>query len=79
MYDLKKDLVNITVVITGSRKHIQKEMEDFKNRGGKITGSVANKTTYVVSGDKPGDNKIKDANRLDIPIISIPEFLKLYF
>ena len=77
--NIKKDLVNITVVITGSRKHIQKEMEDFKNRGGKITGSVANKTTYVVSGDKPGDNKIKDANRLDIPIISIPEFLKLYF
>ncbi len=36
--------------------------------GAKVTGSVSKKTTAVIAGDAPGNNKIEDARTLSIPI-----------
>lgn len=36
--------------------------------GAKVTGSVSTKTTAVIAGAEPGQNKIQDATRLHIPI-----------
>ena len=44
--------------------------------GGKVSGSVSKKTSYLILGDKPG-SKLAKANELGIPILEESEFLKM--
>ena len=71
----------MTFVITGSvehfanRKALQAAIEE---RGGKATGSVTSKTTYLVNNDTTSNSsKNKKAKELGIPIISEAEFISL--
>ena len=68
-------------VITGSvehfanRKALQAEIE---KRGGKATGSVTAKTSYLINNDVTSNSsKNKKAKELGIPIISELDFLRL--
>ena len=63
-------LSGMTFVITGtlpnwSRQEAQAFIED---RGGKVTGSVSKKTSYLVLGENPG-SKFAKAQSLGIPIL----------
>lgn len=67
-----------TFVITGtlpnlSRSEASKYIEE---NGGKVSGSVSKKTTYVLAGEQAG-SKLDKANTLGIPVITEEEFLKL--
>lgn len=44
--------------------------------GGKVSGSVSKKTSYLILGDKPG-SKLTKANSLGIPVIEEEEFLAM--
>lgn len=58
-----------------NRKALQEEIESF---GGKTTGSVTTKTSYLINNDKNSNSsKNKKAKELGIPIISEEEFLKM--
>lgn len=77
----EQKLTNQTFVITGSvyhyknRKELQQVIESF---GGKTTGSVTTKTSYLINNDKNSNSsKNKKAKGLGIPIISEEEFLKM--
>jgi DNA ligase (NAD+) len=41
----------------------------IQSRGGKVTGSVSKKTSYVVAGDAPGAAKYDKAVDLEVPIL----------
>jgi DNA ligase (NAD+) len=59
-----------TFVITGTLPSMSRDETAafIKDRGGKVTGSVSNKTDYVVVGDNPGSKRDK-ALELNIPIL----------
>jgi DNA ligase (NAD+) len=67
-----------TFVITGTlskpREEIAAWIESF---GGKVTDSVSSKTNYVVIGDAPGNSKVTKATKLDVPMVSEEELVKL--
>ena len=70
-----------TFCITGTtyhyknRKALQEEIERF---GGKITGSISNKTDVLINNDiESNSSKNKKAKELGIPIITEEEFLKM--
>lgn len=73
-----KDMV---FVITGSVEHFsnRSEMKEFIERnGGKVTGSVTSKTTYLINNDKTStSSKNKKAKELNIPIISEEEVIAM--
>lgn len=68
-------------VITGSVHHFanRKELQaEIEARGGKATGSVTAKTTYLINNDVTSNSsKNKKAKELGIPILSEEDFLKL--
>lgn len=70
-----------TFVITGSVEHFanRKELQELiEARGGKVTGSVTAKTTYLINNDTMSNSsKNKKAKDLGIPILSEEDFIKL--
>lgn len=71
----------MTFVITGSVEHFanRKELQAaIEQRGGKATGSVTAKTTYLINNDVASNSsKNKKAKELGVPIISEEEFLRM--
>ncbi|UZH55318.1 NAD-dependent DNA ligase LigA [Salinimicrobium tongyeongense] len=67
-----------TFVVSGvfemSRNDLKKLIED---NGGKISGSISSKTSYVVAGENMGPSKLAKAESLQIPIIEEKKFLKM--
>lgn len=72
-------LAGKTFVVSGvfelfSRDDLKKAIED---NGGKVGSSISSKTDYVVAGDNMGPAKLEKANKLNIPILSETDFMKL--
>jgi DNA ligase (NAD+) len=57
-----------------SREEIKKVIED---NGGKAVSSISKKTSYLLAGENIGPNKLEKAKKLNIPIITEEEFLKM--
>jgi len=75
-------LEGVTVVITGNlelfdnRNDLKKLIEDY---GGKVTGSVTGKTTYLINNNiSSTSGKNKKAKELGIEIITESDFLKKF-
>lgn len=72
----------ITFVITGDVYHY-KNRDEFKayveSQGGKVTGSVSKKTSYLVNNDTESESsKNRKAKELGIPIISEDQFIEMF-
>ena len=77
-YVKEHKLAGLTFVITGTlpsmtRDEAKKLIED---NGGKCSGSVSKKTSYVLAGEDAGSKLVK-AKNLGISIIDEEEFLKM--
>ena len=80
--DASGKCAGLTFVITGE-VHYYKNRDEFKayveGAGGKVTGSVTSKTSYLVNNDADsGSSKNRKAKELGIPIITEEEFLKQF-
>jgi DNA ligase (NAD+) len=63
-------LAGVTVVLTGSLAGFTRDeaAEAITERGGKVSGSVSKKTSFVVAGDTPG-SKLDKAESLGVPVL----------
>ena len=77
----EQTLVGKTFVITGSVEHFanRKELQEkIESLGGKASGSVSAKTSYLINNDVTSNSsKNKKARELGIPILSEEDFLRM--
>jgi DNA ligase (NAD+) len=68
----------LTFVLTGALTKFTREeaSEKIEQLGGKVSGSVSKKTSYVVVGENAG-SKERKARELNIPILSEDDFLQM--
>ena len=67
-----------TFVLTGALTRFTREeaTERIEAFGGKASGSVSKKTSFVVAGENAG-SKLRKANELGIPVLTEEEFLEM--
>ncbi|GAA4419814.1 NAD-dependent DNA ligase LigA [Bremerella cremea] len=68
----------LSFVVTGSlEKFTRDEIEQLiRDRGGKASGSVSKKTSYLVAGEKAG-SKLAKAESLGVPVLTEDQFAEL--
>ena len=66
-----------TIVISGVfAHHSRDEYKDIiESQGGKNSGSISKKTSFVLAGENMGPSKLEKCQKLGIPIVSEDEFL----
>ncbi|MFW5632404.1 MAG: NAD-dependent DNA ligase LigA [Acetivibrio ethanolgignens] len=78
----EQTMEGLVFVITGSVEHFANRNEmkaAIEERGGKVTGSVTSKTSYLINNDKMSSSfKNKKAKELEIPIITEEEFMERF-
>lgn len=67
-----------TFIISGTFAMSRDELTNIiVQNGGKILSSISAKLNYLVAGDNMGPSKLEKANKLNIPIISDEELMKM--
>lgn len=78
----EQDMQGLNFVITGSVEHFANRNEvkaEIEKRGGKVTGSVTSKTSYLINNDTTSNSsKNKKARELGIPVLSEEEFMEMW-
>ena len=76
-----QSLAGKVFVITGSLNHYTNRngLKSFiESKGGKVTGSISAKTSYLINNDiTSGSSKNKKARELGIPILSEEDFIEM--
>jgi DNA ligase (NAD+) len=69
-------LEGLKLVFTGSLEDLTREevTELLEMNGANVTSSVSGETDYLVTGENPGENKVKDAEKNDVNIIDEEKF-----
>jgi len=68
----------MTFVLTGTLDGITRDeaSEIIEQHGGKTSGSVSKKTTYLLAGEAAG-NKLTKAESLGVTVINLQEFYNM--
>ena len=75
---LSDRLTGSTVVVSGNFSRPRDEMKALiAAHGGKNTGSVSGKTTYLLAGEKAGPEKLAKAQKLGVKVITEEEFYSI--
>jgi DNA ligase (NAD+) len=71
-------LAGLTFVLTGTLPTLTRDeaKEKIEAAGGKVSGSVSKKTSYLVAGEEAG-SKLDKANSLQVPVLDEAGLLKL--
>ena len=77
-----QNLTGLVFVITGSLEHFANRSalkECIENAGGKVTGSVTSKTSYLINNDIAStSSKNKKAKELNVPIITEAQVMEQF-
>ncbi|MCI5578604.1 MAG: NAD-dependent DNA ligase LigA, partial [Oscillospiraceae bacterium] len=75
---VSSSLAGLTFVLTGTLPTLKREQakEMIEQHGGKCSGSVSKKTSYLVAGEEAG-SKLDKANELGITVLNEEQFLNL--
>ncbi|MBQ3074690.1 MAG: NAD-dependent DNA ligase LigA [Clostridia bacterium] len=70
-------LAGMTFVLTGTLPTLKRDeaAKMIEDAGGKVSGSVSSKTSFVVAGEAAG-SKLKKANELGIPVLGEEQLLE---
>lgn len=74
-------LSGLTFVITGSLRHFtnrDEAKEKIESLGGKVSGSVSAKTSYLICNETSSSSKYKKAKELNIEVLTEEEFISKY-
>ena len=75
---LSDRLSGCTVVVSGNFTRPRDEMKALiAAHGGKNTGSVSGKTTYLLAGEKAGPEKLAKAEKLGVKVITEEDFYSI--
>ena len=75
---VSSSLEGMTIVISGNFSISRDAMKELIiSHGGKNSGSVSGKTSYLLAGEKAGPEKLKKAQALGISVITETEFMEL--
>jgi DNA ligase (NAD+) len=71
-------LAGLTFVLTGTLPDMSRDEASalIKAAGGKVTGSVSKKTSFVVAGEEAG-SKLTKAQQLGVPVIDQAQMLDM--
>ena len=72
-------LLGKTIVISGvfSRHSRDEYKEIIERHGGKNSGSISGKTSFILAGENMGPSKLEKANKLGVKILSEEDFLAM--
>ena len=71
-------LAGLTIVISGNFSVSRDEIKALiESNGGKNSGSVSGKTSFLLAGSKPGPEKVRKAEALGVKILDEEAFRKL--
>lgn len=86
-FELSKDIIDqrtdklkgLTIVISGTfEKHSRDEYKAMiEQNGGKNSGSISAKTSYILAGDNMGPAKLEKARKLGVKVIDEQSFLEM--
>lgn len=73
---LSDNLKGLTIVVSGVFKGYSRDSikQTIELHGGKVSGSISKKTSYMLAGDECGPSKLAKANDLGVKIISEEDF-----
>ena len=75
---LSNELEGKIIVISGNFSISRDDMKALiAAHGGKNSGSISGKTTYLLAGEKAGPEKLKKADSLGVKVISETEFMNM--
>lgn len=68
-----------TIVISGTFSHHSRDeyKEIITSQGGKNSGSISKKTSFVLAGENMGPSKLEKCAQLGVPILNEDQFLEL--
>lgn len=72
-------LEGMSFVVSGVFEHFSREeiKAHIENHGGKVSGSISGKTTYLLAGERMGPEKLKKAEKLGVKILPENEYLEM--
>ena len=76
---LSNKLEGKTIVVSGVFEHFSREeiKNSIEQHGGKASGSISSKTSFLLAGAKMGPEKLKKAEKLAVPMITEAEYLEM--
>ena len=76
---LGNQLDGLTFVVSGVFEHFSRDeiKTHIEQHGGKVSGSISGKTSYLLAGEKMGPEKRKKAEKLGVSILTEREYLNM--